>query len=69
MLSIRLSNDLEDQLNKAALRLGITKSELVRHSLTSFIQQQDAHCKQVRGEASAWELEQGLFGNYGHISQ
>lgn len=56
MMTLRLDEQLEQQVSQAALKMGVSKSELVRQSLTSFIQQQE--------KVSPWELGQGLFGNY-----
>lgn len=56
MITLRLSDDLEKQIENAAKSSGITKSELVRKSLIQYLS---------KGQnKSAWELGQHLFGRY-----
>jgi len=43
-------------INKIAHQLGVSKSELVRKSITEFIDKLD--------KPSPWELGSNLFGNY-----
>ncbi|MBW3543791.1 MAG: ribbon-helix-helix domain-containing protein [Planctomycetes bacterium] len=57
-ISLRLNEQLERQLELAARREGLSKSELVRRSLQEFL---------ARRETSRlpWELGQHVFGRYG----
>ncbi len=56
MITLRLDPALEQQLNLAAKNLGVTRSEFVRKSIV--------HAIQTQKNKSAWEIGQGLFGNY-----
>lgn len=56
MITLRLDEKLEQELNRLAEQMGTNKSVLIRKSIQQFIDQQ----KQI----SAWELGQDLFGNY-----
>ncbi|MCF6346326.1 MAG: ribbon-helix-helix domain-containing protein [Thiomicrorhabdus sp.] len=56
MMTIRLDPKLENTINKVAHQLGVSKSELVRKSITEFIDKLD--------KPSPWERGSDLFGNY-----
>lgn len=56
MITLRLDSELEQNINNVAQQMGVTKSELIRKSITSFL-------KQVE-QPSPWELGNGLFGKY-----
>ncbi len=54
MITVRLDPKLEQTINNIARQMGISKSELIRKSVTEFIEKTD--------KPSPWELGQGLFG-------
>ncbi len=56
MITLRLDPALEQQVNRTAQHLGITRSEFVRKSIVTYIQAQKSK--------SAWEIGQDLFGKY-----
>ncbi len=57
MITLRLDPELEQTVNNVAHQLGISKSELIRKSVTEFIDNLE--------KPSAWELGQDVFGKYG----
>lgn len=57
MITLRLDSDLEQTVNNIAKQMGISKSELIRKSLTDFIEKLE--------QPSAWELGSELFGKHG----
>ena len=56
MITLRLDPVLEQNLQQAATRLGITKSELIRKSISNYLAKVSMQ--------SPWELGENLFGNY-----
>ena len=56
MITLRLDPKLEQTINNIAEQMGVSKSELVRKSITEFISKQD--------KPSAWELGSDIFGKY-----
>ena len=56
MITLRLDAELENTINSVAQQLGITKSELIRNSITDFIEKLD--------KPSPWELGSNVFGKY-----
>ncbi|MET0050588.1 MAG: CopG family transcriptional regulator [Candidatus Thiodiazotropha sp.] len=56
MITLRLDPKLEKTINDAAHRLGVSKSELIRKSVTEYISRLD--------KPSAWELGSDIFGMY-----
>lgn len=56
MLTLRLNKELENQVTTTASLLGISKSELIRISVTEYIQKQQ--------KPNAWELGRELFGKH-----
>jgi len=56
MITLRLDSELEKNINNAAHQMGVTKSELIRKSITSFIEKIEP--------PSAWELGSDVFGKY-----
>lgn len=56
MITLRLDPDLEQKLLHAARHLGLSKSELIRQSLVSYIEQVE--------KQGAWATGQDLFGKY-----
>jgi len=56
MITLRLDEHMEQELNRLAAQMGTNRSVLIRKSIQQFIDQQ----KQV----SAWELGQDLFGKH-----
>lgn len=56
MITLRLDPKLEKTVNDIALRLGVSKSELIRKSLTEYIDRLD--------KPSPWELGKDVFGKY-----
>lgn len=57
MITLRLDEKLEQNINDVAQQLGLSKSELIRQSITEFIAKID--------KPSPWELGADLFGKYG----
>jgi len=57
MITLRLDPKLEQAVNFTAKNLGLTKSELIRQCISSYI----SNVKQP----SAWEAGEDLFGKYG----
>ena len=56
MLTLRLDKNLENQVKTTASQLGISKSELIRISVSEYIQKQQ--------KPNAWELGNELFGKH-----
>ena len=56
MITLRLDLELERQLNNTAKHLGLTKSELIRKSISEYL------CKLKKPDA--WEIGEDLFGRY-----
>ena len=56
MLTLRLDPKLEQDINITAKNLGLTKSELIRKSIHSYLEK--------LGKADAWEIGEDLFGKY-----
>ncbi len=54
MITLRLDSELEQNINKIAHKMGVTKSELIRKSITAFIEKIE--------HPSPWELGSNLFG-------
>lgn len=55
VITLRLDKNLEDQLKLVAEQQGLSKSEVVRESLTEYLAK--------KPKPSAWELGKELFGN------
>ena len=56
MITLRLDQKLEQQVNDTAKKLGLTKSELIRKSINEYLR----NLKQP----NAWEIGEDLFGKY-----
>ena len=56
MLTLRLDPKLEQDISITAKNLGLTKSELIRKSIHSYLGK--------LGKANAWEIGEDLFGKY-----
>ena len=56
MITLRLDSELEQTINNIAHQMGVTKSELIRRSITSFVEKLE--------QPSAWELGSELFGKH-----
>lgn len=56
MITLRLDPKLESTINNIAHQLGVSKSELIRKSITEFIDKLD--------KPSPWELGGDVFGKY-----
>ncbi|MCF6259688.1 MAG: ribbon-helix-helix domain-containing protein [Gammaproteobacteria bacterium] len=56
MITLRLDPKLEKTINDAAHRLGLSKSELIRKSVTEYINKLE--------KPSPWELGSDFFGKY-----
>ncbi len=56
MITLRLDAKLEQNINKLAQQMGVSKSELIRQSITAFIEKAE--------QPSAWELGSNVFGKY-----
>ncbi len=56
MITLRLDQKLEQQINTTAKNLGVTKSELIRKSINEYL----SKLKQP----NAWELGKDSFGKY-----
>lgn len=56
MITLRLDQKLETDIQTTATMMGLSKSELIRISVAEFIQKQK--------KPNAWELGDELFGRY-----
>jgi hypothetical protein len=56
MLTLRLDPKLEQKIKITAKNLGLTKSELIRKSINSYLGK--------IGHANAWDIGEDLFGKY-----
>ena len=56
MITLRLDPKLEQTIKIVSHQMGVSKSELIRKSITDFIGRLE--------KPSAWELGSDLFGNY-----
>ena len=56
MITLRLDSKLEQTINELSHQMGLTKSELIRKSITEFITKLE--------QPSAWELGNDVFGKY-----
>ncbi len=56
MITLRLDPKLEQTINNIAHQMGVSKSELIRKSITEFIENLD--------KPSPWELGSEVFGKY-----
>ncbi len=56
MLTLRLDPKLEQDISITARNLGLTKSELIRRSIHSYLKKLE--------KPNAWEIGEGLFGKY-----
>jgi len=57
-ISVRLDDDLEHELESAALRTGQSKSYIIKQSLKEYLAKQ-------KPQPTAYELGKDLFGQYG----
>ena len=56
MITLRLDQKLEQQINNTAKNLGVTKSELIRKSIGEYLSKLE--------QPNAWELGADIFGKY-----
>lgn len=56
MITLRLDPELEQTINTLASEMGMSKSEIIRQSITEFIAKKET--------SSAWELGNDVFGKY-----
>ena len=56
MITLRLDQKLEQQINNTAKFLGLSKSELIRKSISEYL----SKLKQP----NAWDIGEDLFGKY-----
>jgi len=56
MITLRLDQELEKNIKSVAINMGISKSELIRKSITEFM-------KNIE-KPTSWELGNELFGKY-----
>ena len=56
MITLRLDPQLEQTINQVAYQMGVSKSELIRNSITNYLGTLD--------KPSAWELGNEVFGKY-----
>jgi len=56
LITLRLDPKLEQTINNIAHEMGVSKSELIRKSITEFIGRLD--------KPSPWELGSDVFGKY-----
>jgi len=61
MITLRLDSELEQNIKNIAHQMGVSKSELIRKSITEFIGKLD--------KPSAWELGIDIFGKYASTSE
>jgi len=59
MITLRLDAKLENSVVEVAQKLGLSKSELIRQSITEFLHKLDSP------KPSAWQLGESLFGQHG----
>jgi Arc/MetJ-type ribon-helix-helix transcriptional regulator len=57
-ISLRLDEQLQRELERAARAAGVSKSEVIRRSLQEFLSRRS-------NQRTPWELGQHLFGCYG----
>ena len=56
MITLRLDSELEQAINLTAHQMGVSKSELIRRSISAFLKKLE--------KPSPWELGNELFGQY-----
>ncbi len=56
MITLRLDQKLEQQINNTAKNLGLSKSELIRKSIREYLRKLK--------QPDAWEIGENLFGKY-----
>lgn len=56
MITLRLDAELEENIIQVAKQMGVSKSELIRTSISEFIKHREV--------PSAWDLGQDVFGQY-----
>lgn len=56
MITVRLDPKLEQTLNDVAHQMGVSKSDLIRKSITDFMEKLE--------KPSPWELGNDIFGKY-----
>ena len=56
MITLRLDQKLETEIQATATMLGVSKSELIRRGVSEYIKKQK--------KPNAWELGSDLFGKY-----
>ena len=56
MITLRLDPKLEKTIKDLAHQMGVSKSELIRKSITEYLERLE--------KPSAWELGQDVFGKY-----
>ncbi len=56
MITLRLDSKLEQSINNTAKNLGLTKSELIRKSISEYLGKLES--------PDAWETGKTLFGKY-----
>ena len=56
MITLRLDPQLENNIQRSAKLLGISKSELIRNSVTEYLSK--------LSKPNPWELGKGYFGKY-----
>jgi hypothetical protein len=56
MITLRLDPELEQHINVTAKNLGLTKSELIRKSISTYLENLNS--------LSPWELGEEYFGKY-----
>ena len=61
MITLRLDPKLEQTIKNVAGQMGVSKSELVRKSITEFIRNLD--------KPTPWELGNDIFGKYESTSE
>ena len=58
MLTVRLPEDLEQEVNRIASTEHRTKTQIIHEALTQYVESR-------RNQRSAYELGEDLFGNHG----
>lgn len=56
MITLRLDQKLEQQINNTAKNLGLSKSELIRTSISEYLNKLK--------QPNAWDIGESLFGKY-----